>query len=179
MHNKITEGLEYQDMEGLIKPTVHIDEFESKMGDEEDICVISFYLRNSKAATDLVSFFEKGYEFILDAERSPGEVKPNRYLVYVELKRRSSVIDWLEELLTDLGTLCEYETVHEWEVSYKEQTMAFNKDTLKDMLVLSPKEYREIKELELNEMRMVAGLPTKRVFENDAKIKAYASLAGL
>jgi len=31
-------------------------------------------------------WFEKGYDFVVDADRSPGEIKPNRYLVYVELR---------------------------------------------------------------------------------------------
>ena len=57
MHNKnsnnLFESLEYKDMEGLMKPTIHVDEFSSKMGDDDDIIVISFFVRDAQAAKDL------------------------------------------------------------------------------------------------------------------------------
>ena len=76
MHNKhsnnplnlpLTESLAFKDMEGLLKPTIHVDEFSSKMGDDDDIIVISFFVRDEQAAKDLMSWFEKGYDFVLDA----------------------------------------------------------------------------------------------------------------
>ena len=91
MSKQLNEGLEYKSMEGMLKPTLHIDEFASKMGDDDDICVISFYISDEEAAKDLVSWFEKGYDFVMDADRSPGEIDPNKYLVYIELKRRTSL----------------------------------------------------------------------------------------
>ena len=45
MHNNqhpLFESLEFKDMEGLLKPTIHVDEFSSKMGDDDDIIVVSF-----------------------------------------------------------------------------------------------------------------------------------------
>ena len=70
MHNlnnqslHLFEALEYKDMEGILKPTVHIDEFASKMGDDDEIIVISFFVRSKQAARDLASWFEKGYDFV-------------------------------------------------------------------------------------------------------------------
>ena len=97
MHNKhsnnqsqLFESLGYKDLGGLVKPTIHVDEFSSKMGDDDDIIVVSFFVRDQQAAKDLMMWFEKGYDFVLDADRSPGEIKPGRYLVYVELRRRST-----------------------------------------------------------------------------------------
>ena len=41
-HNKmLAEGLQYKDLDGIMKPTMHVDEFSSKMGDDEDIIVLS------------------------------------------------------------------------------------------------------------------------------------------
>ena len=108
MHNNqppLFESLEFKDMEGLLKPTIHVDEFSSKMGDDDDIIVVSFFLRDAQAAKDLMNWFEKGYDFVLDADRSPGELKPNRYLVYVEIRRRSTAGGNVETLLSDLNTL--------------------------------------------------------------------------
>ena len=69
----LCEALNYKDMEGMIKPTVHVDEFASKMGDDDDIIVLSFFVRSKEAARDLVSWFEKGYDWVMDADTSPGE----------------------------------------------------------------------------------------------------------
>ena len=84
--NFVFEGLGYKDMEGLIKPVIHVDEFTSKMGEDDDIIVLSFFLRDPTAAKDLMNWFERGYDFIIDADRSPGEIKKNRYLVFVEIR---------------------------------------------------------------------------------------------
>ena len=105
----LTEGLGYKDLAGMMKSTVYIDDFSSKMGDDDEIIVASFYVRDRQAAVDLINWFEKGYDFVLDADMSPGEVKPNRFLVYVELKRRNYTGDNIASLLDDFNTLTEYE----------------------------------------------------------------------
>lgn len=50
---QLSEGLEYKDLVGMMKPTVHVDEFASKMGEDDDIIVASFYVRSRQAAKDL------------------------------------------------------------------------------------------------------------------------------
>ena len=180
MYNKpLNEGLDFKDMEGIVKPTVFIDEFASKMGSDDEVSVVSFYVRNDKAANDLVNWFEKGYDFVLDADRSPGEVKPNRYLVYVEMKRRNSLPEWIQELLYDLNTLTEHENELSWTVGYKGEEFPFTLENVRNHVILSPIKYREMKEAGLNEMRIAAGLKTKSIRNNDASIKKFASLAGL
>ena len=64
-HSPLLEGLQYRDLDGIMKPTVHVDEFSSKMGDDEDIIVLSFFVRDLQAAKDLVNWFEKGYDLSL------------------------------------------------------------------------------------------------------------------
>jgi hypothetical protein len=180
MHNKtLNEGLEFKDLEGIVKPTVFIDEFASKMGDNDEVSVVSFYVRNDRAADDLVNWFEKGYDFVLDADRSPGEVKPNRYLVYVEIKRRNSLPEWIAELLNDLGTLTQHESEGVWTVGYNGEEFPFTVEDVRSRVILSPVKYREAKEAGLNEMRISAGLKTKSIRNNDIDIKNFAALAGL
>ena len=159
-----------------MKPTLHIDEFSSKMGDDEDIVVVSFYIRDEQAAKDLVSWFESGYDFVLDADRSPGEIKPNRYLVYVELRRRSNVGAKLTELLEDLGTLTEYEP-KDWVLVYKDQEYPWSEEVFNDLVPLSPKEYREVNDSDLNEMRVAAGIAPKKIYEVDKTLSALQHAA--
>jgi hypothetical protein len=171
-------GLEYKCLKGMIAPTIHIDEFSSKMGDDDDVLVASFYVTDEQAAKDLVGWFEKGYQFILDADRSPGEINPNKYLVYVEMKRRSNIGDNLSTMLEDLSTLCELESV-DWKFRYGKQEQEFTTEQFEKVVPTSPKAYRLDKELGLNEVRSRAGLATKRIYENDKEIQKLKDIANL
>ena len=171
-------GLEYKCLKGMIKPTIHIDEFASKMGEDDDVLVASFYVTDEQAAKDLVGWFEKGYQFILDADRSPGEISPNKYLVYVEMKRRSNIGDNLSTMLEDLSTLCELESV-DWTFRYGKQEQEFTTEQFEKVVPTSPKAYRLDKELGLNEVRSRAGLATKRIYENDKEIQKLKDIANL
>lgn len=171
-------GLEYKCLEGMIKPTIHIDEFSSKMGEDDDVCVASFYVTDEQAAKDLVGWFEKGYEFILDADRSPGEIKPNKYLVYVEMKRRTNIGENISTMLEDLSTLCELEP-NDWIFRHDKEEYEFTNENFNNTIPTSPKAYRLNKELALNEVRERAGLKTKRVYENDEAIQQLKNIAGL
>jgi hypothetical protein len=172
------EGLEYKDLDGMMKATIHVDEFASKMGDDDDIIVISFFVRSEAAAKDLVNWFEKGYDWVLDADRSPGEIKPGRYLVYIELRRRSNAGRNIADALSDLETLTEY-TRDEWNMHYEGKTVPFTVETFDRLVPLSPKEYRKKKESTLNELRSAAGIDVKPVFEKDQKIIQLQSAAGI
>ena len=165
-------------MEGMLKPVIHIDEFTSKMGDDDDIIVVSFFVRDQQAAKDLMKWFEKGYDFIIDADRSPGEIKPNRYLVYVEIRRRSVAGAHVQQLLEDLSTLTEFDP-EDWTMTYEGVSMPYSQEEFERVVPLSPKEYRKQHEGDLNEWRVAAGLPTKAIYERDDAIKALQTAAGM
>jgi hypothetical protein len=177
--SRLLESLQYKDLEGLMKPTVHVDEFSSKMGDDDDIIVVSFFVRDAQAAKDLMMWFEKGYDFVIDADRSPGEIKPNRYLVYIELRRRSTAGGHLETIIDDLGTLTEFGP-DDWLMHYKGKEVPFTCETFESMVPMSPRAYRERYDKDLNEVRTAAGLPVKAIYEkNDPAIQAIQAAAGL
>ena len=185
MHNKLSnnllsESLGFKDLEGLMKPTIHVDEFSSKMGDDDDIVVLSFFVRDQQAAKDLMNWFEKGYDFVLDADRSPGEIKSNRYLVYVEIRRRSNAGGNVEELLNDLNTLTEFEDSADWTMHYRDQTIPFSRDAFDATVPLSPRAYREKFEKDLNEMRVAAGIDVVVSYDKkDRALQAIQSAAGI
>ena len=179
-NNLLSEALAFKDLEGLIKPTIHVDEFSSKMGDDDDIIVVSFFLRDAQAAKDLMSWFEKGYDFVLDADRSPGEIKPNRYLVYVEIRRLSTAGGNVEQLLDDLNTLTEFEDSSAWTMHYKGKEVPFSRDEFDSTVPLSPKAYRERYERDLNEVRVAAGLPVVGNYDRrDRALQAIQTAAGI
>jgi len=177
MNKQLNEGLEYKSLKGMVKPTLHIDEFSSKMGDDDDICVISFYVTDDVAASDLVSWFEKGYDFILDSDRSPGEIDPNKYLVYIELKRRTSLASNVENLLDDLNTLTEWDS-EDWTCYYGEDEFSFIEEAFKKYVPLSPRAYRALKDGELNKMRAIAGIKEKPIEEIAQDVRDFVNLSG-
>lgn len=177
---KLTEGLDYHDMKGQIIPLVSVDEYAAKMGDDSDIVTLAFILKSQLAAKDLTSWLELGYDFILDASVSEGELEPGKWLVFAEMKRRSNVPDKIIQILEDLKTLTDL-NVDDYKIKIDEKEYKADNDTLKQVIMLSPNEYKKNSddEEELNEMRNIAGLEYKNVHEIDQEIRKYISNAGL
>jgi len=179
-NNPLFESLGFRDLEGLLKPTIHVDEFSSKMGDDDDIIVISFFVRDAQAAKDLMMWFEKGYDFVLDADRSPGEIRPGRYLVYVEIRRRSTAGGNVEQLLDDLNTLTEFEDSSAWTMHYRGREIPFTRDDFDSTVPLTPRAYRERYEKDLNEVRVAAGIPVITNYDKkDPALQTIQSAAGI
>lgn len=176
----LSEGLKFKDLVGMMKNTVHIDEFAAAMGDDADIVVVSFFVRDKTAAEDIMHWFERGYDFVLDADVSPGEIRPSRYLVYVEMKRRTSTGDNIQHMLNDFSTLTEYAGSGDWIMTYQGQEYPWSVETYNKLVPDSPKKYREENEGKLNEMRIAAGVQPKTIHEKKAPdIKTIQSAAGI
>ena len=174
----LSEALKYKDLDGMMKPTIHVDEFASKMGDDDDIVVLSFFVRSKEAANDLMGWFEKGYDFVMDADCSPGEISPGRFLVYVELRRRTRVPEHIEQMLDDLASLTEFEP-KDWSMDYERKTYPWNKETFAKLVPLSPAQYRKQKETELNEMRVAAGIPPVQIYKPTRELRQLQAAAGI
>lgn len=172
-------GVQYKEMSKLIHNTLFVDEFSSKIGEDSDIAVLSFYVFNDQVASDLEQWFEKGYRFIIDADRSPGEVKPNRFIVYVEIARGIHLVSQIKELLEDLETLTEF-SLMEWDITFKDTTLKFDERKLKKLLYLTPMAYKMDHEKELNEWRTAANLPVKQILKGrDEYLDTIRAQAGL
>jgi len=177
----VNEGLDYMDMEHQIEPYVSVDEYSAKMGKDSDIVTLAFIVKSEAAGNDLVDWFERGYDWILDSNLSEGELSPGKYLVFVEMKRRTKVPERIVELIDDLETLTGM-SVDDWVVNIDEQDYSADTEILKKVITISPHEYREENEneKELNEMRHRAGLDTVSNYnEPDSELKAFISMAGL
>lgn len=182
MKNKIiTEGLDYHDLVDIVKPKLSVDEYAAKIGDDSEIVTLAFIVNNEQAGIDLSEWFEKGYDFVLDAQVSEGENENGDYLVFVELERRLKVPERIIELLDDLKTLTDLD-LDDWSVMVEDNQYKADIKVLKNAIKLSPHEYKkEIeKEDKLNEYREIAGLSTKPLFnKGDPQLKAFKNLAGL
>jgi hypothetical protein len=224
----INEGLDYKDLVGQLEPELSIDEYVAKMGDDAHVITLAFIVNSEAAGNDLVEWFERGYSFILDASLSEGEIAIGKYVVFVEMNRRSNAPERIIELLEDLETLTDF-SLDDWTIEVDEEEYSADEATLKRVMVLSPHDYREVngedvedetedeaepeepeepvetpaaepaavaapaptapapampavpgEEAAMNEMRVAAGLPPKKLFSSqDSEIKAFKSMAGL
>lgn len=140
---KINENLETGDLVRLVHNELHIDEYKSKMGDDADIIVISFKVAGKEPAADLVSFIEKGYDWVLDADVSSGEKEGGDYLVFIEIERNAAAPDHVIEMLNDLVNLTEHE-LEDWRIRYQKSTEDYEAtvESLQSVIPLSPEKYR-------------------------------------
>ena len=160
--NTLNENLEYGDLKRLVHNELHVDEYKSKMGDDADVCVLSFKVSGKEPSTDLVNFLEKGYEFILDADVSSGEKEGGDYLVFVELDRTSELPAQIMRLLEDIKNLTEI-PAHEWRFVYRKSDKEHDvtKEILAKLIPLSPDAYNkkyQREQDELDAMKAIAGV---------------------
>lgn len=182
MHrNKINEGLEQNDLKRLIHPELHIDEFKSKMGRDEDIVVLSFKVAGKEPAEDLVNFVEKGYDWVLDSDVSSGELDDGDFLVFVECERNPEAADNIIELLDDLMNLTD-QKLSDWSLQIKSNPHEFDLtvDNIKDNVPLTPAAYlSRFGKKELDEMRNAAGVPVTTKAPKNDYTQTIRSLAGI
>lgn len=178
-------ALDYMDLEGQLNDKITIDEYAAKMGKDSDIVTITFTTNSKLAAKDLVTWFERGYDFVLDASVSDGEIEPGKWLVFVEMDRRSKVPERIITLLEDLETLTDM-AVSDWTVEIDGNEYEASEEIMKEKMILNPNEYEDKKDSEddendeeLNEMRLRAGLDVKTTYVEDEYIKNLKAIAGM
>lgn len=179
----LSESLNYLDMENQVIPLVSVDEYAAKMGEDKDIVTVTFMVKSKLVAEDLVTWFERGYDFILDASVSDGELSPNKWLVFVEMERRSWVARRVLGLLKDLETLTDM-PVEEYTLNIDGDEYPMELEVMKQKIILNPAKYEIEKEEpindELNEMRLKAGLDYKESdTPKDEYIKSLQASAGI
>jgi hypothetical protein len=138
----LVEGLRPLDLEHLVHPYFEVDTYRSKMGEDQDVCVVSFHVRDRAPARDLMEFIEKGYHFVLDADVSAGENTKGEYHVFVELDRTSRLSKQITEMLYGIRRLT---GINEWEFKYHKDGKKYpvSEELLKKIIPFSPSLYED------------------------------------
>lgn len=160
MKSILTEGLEQGDLKRLVHNELHIDEFQSKMGTDEDILVLSFKVRGKEPALDLMNFIEKGYPWVLDADVSSGEMDDGDYIVFVESERQPEVAEKIVSLIDDILNLTEQE-LSEWRFRYRSETTDHDltADEVTRVVPLTPEQYRKkYNKRDIDQLKTAAGV---------------------
>lgn len=150
MSNQLNEELLAGDLKMLVDNIFEIDSYASKMGSDKDIVVLSFTVEAKEAAKDLVNFIERGYEFVLDADSSPGELNDGKYKVFVEIERGRHVPEQIMEIIDGLGKLSE---VDNFKFRYYKgfQSQDVSEDNIKETVPVTKDDYeRSIQENKMN-----------------------------
>ena len=179
-HNNIIEGLEQNDLKRLVHPELHIDEYKSKMGKDEDVIVLSFKVNGREPAEDLVNFIEKGYEWVLDADVSAGEMDDGDFLVFVECDREPEVADNILAMIQDITNLTG-QKLTEWSIQVRSNpaTIDLSVENIKNNVPLTSSSYlSKYSKKELDEMRNAAGVPVTTKAPKNDHTQLLRSLAG-
>lgn len=143
------DSLKAGDLKLLVSHIFEVDSYKSKMGDDKDVVVLSFTVEDREPADDLASFIEKGYQFVLDADVTPGEMSNGQYKVFVELERNRHVAENIADLLYGVGKLSNIE-----KFKFRYYKSFDSKDaiaeTLSEVIPNSPQDYESrIEEIRL------------------------------
>lgn len=150
----LNESLRSGDLTGLVDNLFTVDQYRSKMGEDRDIVVIGFKVKEKYPATDLMEFMEKGYGFILDADMSAGEEHDGQYQVFVEIERTVNLPEQLNQMFKGVGQLCDCK---EWRFRYQKspKSVEFDQETVVEHIPLTPADYEskilEIKNADIKE----------------------------
>jgi hypothetical protein len=150
---KLTESLRPNDLANLVNEVFTVDQFKSKMGNDSDIVVLGFKVKEKHPATDLVEFIERGYTYILDADMSTGEEHDGQYQVFVELERNQQLPHNLKHLLAGIGNLT---GINEWRFRYQKApaSVEFNEQSVMENIPTTPEEYNmKINEIKTNDVQ--------------------------
>lgn len=139
-HQQLNEDLYAGDLKMLVKNIFEVDSYASKMGSDKDIVVLSFTVESIDPAKDLVKFCERGFDFVLDADHSPGELDDGKYKVFVEIERNKRVAEQIQELLNGIQQLAE---VDNFKFRYHKSFNSLDADleTLKEIIPNSQEDY--------------------------------------
>jgi len=139
-HQQLNEGLRSNDLQELIYPIFEVDTYRSKMGEDHDVCVVSFTAKDRSPAQDLMEFIEKGYGFVLDADISSGENENGEYLIFVELKRSPKLAEQIKDLTYGVYKLT---GINEWSFKYHKNSEIYeaSTDALSSVIPSTPEMY--------------------------------------
>lgn len=174
------------DLKRLVEPTLLIDAYRSKMGEDKDICVVSFNVFSKEPANDLANFVEKSYDWVLDADVSSGETSDGNYLVFVEIQRDKKACDHIYKMLVDIQNLTE-QKIEDWEFSYYKgkKTYPLTIEEMVKHVISSPEEYErkvgeEVKESrQLDSLRALAGVTVQPKKLTDSLLFNMQVMAGI
>jgi hypothetical protein len=175
---QLNEGLKHLDMEKQVVPILGIDVYKSKIGSDSEIITLNFTVKQKLVALDLAEWVEKGYDWVIDADTSPGELDNGKYLTFVEINRKTHAPDRIVEMIADLEPLTGLKTA-DWQAKIGDQRGPLTLEFIKQHLVTDSNKYSDQYQDELNEWRETAGIETKKTSKVSEDLLSWQRQAGI
>ena len=160
----INEELQPMDLENLINGTISVDKHKSKLGEDKDVIVLAMEVRNNDAAQDLMTFIERGYTDVIDADSISSENIDGDYVVFVEFERKDTFKNVLSEMLQGVEKLT---GINDWSFNHYKSNKTLTMEELHERLPITPEDYnsflakeQNIKD-QLQQLRINARIPMK------------------
>jgi hypothetical protein len=139
-NQQLNEGLRPLDLKEMIYPNLEIDTYRSKMGEDRDVCVLTFRVKDRAPARDLMEFIEKGFHFVLDSDVSSGENDKGDYFVFVEIERSPKLAEQIKDITQGVEKLT---AINEWNFKYHKSSREheLSNETLSSIVPKTAVEY--------------------------------------
>lgn len=139
---KIFEGLEEEELKGLVFDIVSIDQYKPKIGTDAETVVIAFTVKYEEPATDLANFIQTSYIELLDVEASTVPNEEGYYKVFVEIDRTPNLYKKIYQLLCDINNITGTKGGKWKYVAYKMSSpRVFTKENLEKDVIFTSQEY--------------------------------------
>jgi len=127
------------DLVDLVDKIVEIDNYKSKMGTDKDIITLAFTVKTRDAADDFAKFIEAGYPFVLDADKTAGELDSGDHKVFVELERNKNACDDIMEIMYGVRNICDAPFKFRYYKNFR--SLDFTEDNLKNNIPMDKDSY--------------------------------------
>ena len=140
-YQQLNEGLRPMDLKEMVHSVFEVDTYSSKMGEDSDVCVLSFRVKDRAPAKDMMEFIERGFHFVLDSDVSSGENNNGEYFVFVELERSSKLAEQIKDITDGVNKLT---GIKEWKFKYHKGSNIYevSEDVLAKEIPKSAEEYK-------------------------------------
>ena len=141
--NKLSEGLQYEELRGLISSKLSIDQYKPKIGGENETCVVAFTVTYEEPAQDLSNYIETGDLDHLDIEPSSSPEPDGSYRVFVEFQRDLKLFEKINLMLENINQIVGLEK--NWRYiawRKKDEVRQFTEENFKEDIILSASEYK-------------------------------------
>lgn len=101
----ISEGLNFEDLKGLVDNMIVIDLYKPKIGDVEDTVVVAFNVTYEDPAKDLADFIETSTLEHLDVDVSSAPDENGVWKVFVEFQRDHNLFEKVQQLLNNVDQI--------------------------------------------------------------------------
>jgi hypothetical protein len=146
--SSLTEGMRENDLVDLVLPLMSVDEYQSKI-DEDEAIVIGFYVHDEDAARDLNRFLQKSATPLLATEVSPAPDQFGYYMVFVELMNNERLAENIRSILQEIDTLVDLEE-DDWQMRIRgnDDLLHFSEATLNKGLQQAKKHSKKTEVIE-------------------------------